>query len=149
MKMSIGCSVLLLAQFVFIPDIIADRNFAEQGALDSQSARLQAMIDVDIDTLEEYLADELTYAHTTGWTETKSEFLSTVESRTIDYVSATPRDVEIRIYEDIAVITGLSDMRGLVRGEPVSLTIRFLEVSIRAENIWRLVAWQSVRFSGE
>ena len=103
------------------------------------------MIDADIDALESYLADDLTYSHTTGWTETKSEFLSTVESETIDYVSVTPRDVEVRIYGDIAVITGLSRMQGAVNDRPVSFTIRFLDVSRRVGDSWQLVAWQSVK----
>ena len=138
-----------MTQLMFMQDVIADPNSAEQSALESQSARLQAMVDADIDTLEKYLADDLTYSHTTGWTESKYEFLSTVESKTIDYVSATPRDVEVRVYDDIAVITGLSNMQGLVRGEPVSITIRFLEVSRRVAGSWRLIAWQSVRFTAD
>ncbi|RZV34919.1 MAG: DUF4440 domain-containing protein [Chromatiales bacterium] len=119
---------------------------AGQSALDAQAARLQATIDADIETLETYLADDLSYAHNTGWVETKSEYLATVESETLDYLSAEPRDVEVRIYGDIAVLTGLADMTGLLRGEPVALTIRFLEVSRRVGESWQLTAWQSVRF---
>jgi ketosteroid isomerase-like protein len=124
-----------------------DQESAEQSALEFQSARLKAMIDADIDTLERYLADDLTYSHTTGWTETKSEFLSTVESQAIDYVSVTPRDIEVRIYGDIAVITGLSRMQGAVGNRSVSFTIRFLDVSRRVGDSWQLVAWQSVKFA--
>jgi ketosteroid isomerase-like protein len=148
-KVIIGSAVIAMAQLMFLQDVIADHDTAEQSALNAQSARLQATIDADIDTLEKYLADDLTYSHTTGWTETKSEYLSTVESKTIDYVSATPRDVEVRVYGDMAVITGLSDMKGLVRGEPVSITIRFLEVSRRIAGSWQLIAWQSVNFTAK
>ena len=125
--------------------ISCGQETAKQSALEFQSARIKAMIDADIDALESYLADDLTYSHTTGWTETKSEFLSTVESETIDYVSVTPRDVEVRIYGDIAVITGLSRMQGAVNDRPVSFTIRFLDVSRRVGDSWQLVAWQSVK----
>lgn len=120
---------------------------AKQSVLGFQSARLKAMIDADIDALERYLADDLTYSHSTGRTETKSEFLSTIESITIDYISVTPRDVEVRIYGDVAVITGLSRMQGAVGDRPVSFTIRFLDVSKRVGDSWQLVAWQSVRLS--
>ena len=122
------------------------RTGTGQSALDAQAARLKATIDADIETLETYLADDLTYSHNTGWVETKSEYLATVESATLDYQSATPRDVEVRIYGDIAVLTGLADMTGLLRGEPVTLTIRFLEVSRRVGDSWQLTAWQSVRY---
>lgn len=129
-----------------MPLVMADFNAEQQSALDAQAARLKATIDADIETLRTYLADDLSYSHNTGWVETKAEYLATVDSETLDYISATPRDVEVRIYGDIAVLTGLADMTGLYRGEPVALTIRFLEVSRRVGDSWQLTAWQSVRF---
>ena len=139
-------AVALAAQLLLVPTSLAEFGVDQQSALDAQAARLKATIDADIETLETYLADDLTYSHNTGWVETKVEYLATVESETLDYVSATPRDVEVRIYGDIAVLTGLADMSGLLRGEPVALTIRFLEVSRRVGDSWQLTAWQSVRF---
>ena len=106
-------------------------------------------MDADIETLATYLADDLSYSHNTGWVETKSEYLATVESETLDYISATPRDVEVRIYGDVAVLTGLADMTGLYRGEEVALTIRFLEVSRRVDGAWQLSAWQSVKVTAD
>jgi hypothetical protein len=44
-------------------------------------------------------------------------------------------------------MTGLSYMQGLVRGEPVSIKIRFLEVFGRVDDFWRLIAWQSVKLT--
>jgi len=139
-------AVVLAAQLLLVPTALAEFGADQQSALDAQAARLKATIDADIETLETYLADDLTYSHNTGWVETKSEYLATIESETLNYLSATPRNVEVRIYGDIAVLTGLADMSGLLRGEPVSLTIRFLEVSRRVGDSWQLTAWQSVRF---
>jgi len=147
MKLITGCAFILMAQFMAMQDAIADDASTGQSALEFQSARFRAMVDVDMERLEEFLADDLSYSHTTGWTETKSEFLSTVESGKIDYVSVTPRDVEVRIYGDIAVITGLSGMQVAVGDQPVSFTIRFLDVSRRVGDSWQLIAWQSVKFS--
>jgi ketosteroid isomerase-like protein len=98
-----------------------------------------------MNSLEGFLADDLTYSHATGWTETKSGFLSTVESRSIDYISMTPEDVAVRIYGDVAVMTGIAKMQGAVGDRKVSLTIRFLDVSRRVGDTWQLVAWQSVK----
>ena len=52
-------------------------------------------------------------------------------------------------YGDVAVVTGLADMTGRINGETVALTIRFLEVSRRIDDTWKLTAWQSVRASAE
>ena len=139
----------LVAVLVFGSPTFAEFSADQQSALDAQAARLQATVDADIETLATYLADDLSYSHNTGWVETKSEYLATVESETLDYISATPRDVEVRIYGDVAVLTGLADMTGLYRGEPVALTIRFLEVSRRVDGSWQLTAWQSVKFTAD
>lgn len=147
MKLLIGCAFVLFAQLNVVQDAIADDACASQSALEFQSARFRAMIDADIDSLEDFLADDLSYSHTTGKTETKSAFLSTVESGEVNYVSMTPRDVEVRIYGDIAVITGLSRLQGAVGDRSVSFTIRFLDVSKRVGDSWQLVAWQSVKSS--
>lgn len=145
MKSILSCMTVLLAQLIFLQGVIADDAANEQSALEFQSARFQAMVDADVASLEGFLADELTYAHTTGWTESKTEFLATVGSGRLDYISLTPRDVRVQMYGDIAVMTGLARMRGVLGDKPVELTIRFLDVSRRTGDSWQLVAWQSVR----
>lgn len=145
MKSVVGCAVILVTQYLLMQCALASDVSVEKSALDFQSARFTAMIDVDMERLEAFLADDLTYAHTNGWSETKSEFMSTVESGTINYMSVTPRDVEVRIYGDVAVMTGLAEMQGALGDRAVSFTIRFLDVSRRVGDSWQLVAWQSVR----
>jgi hypothetical protein len=108
--------------------------------LNAQSARISAMISADIEKLNDLLTDDLTYAHTTGWTETKTGYLETIKSGKIDYVSFVPKDVEVRIYGITAVLTGKVDVN-LGRTD---FTIRFLEVQRKVNGIWKLTAWQSV-----
>ena len=127
----------------------ANAGELEEEAVAAQSARFQAMIDGDLPTLSDLLLDDLHYSHTRGDVETKSQFLSTIESNRIDYLGAEPRDVEVRVFGDTAVITGLSDMDLTVRGERMVFTIRFLEVSRKDDSGWKLLAWQSVRFTAE
>lgn len=132
-------SVLLVA--------VTSAGEPEDEVLASQGARFQAMIDEDIDALSQLLADGLHYSHTRGSVESKAQFLSTIESKRIDYLAATPRDIEVRLLGDTAVVTGLSDMKLIYRGEQLDFTIRFLEVSHKFDAEWQLVAWQSVRYA--
>lgn len=83
----------------------------------------------------------------TGSVESKEQFLSTIKSKRIDYLAARRRDVEVRVFGDTAVITDLSDMDLIYGGERLEFTIRFLEVAIRVDMNWQLVAWQSVMFT--
>lgn len=141
------CAVMLMAQFMVASIAAADDTNTKQSAHDFQTARFNAMVDADVERLRDFLADDLTYTHTTGWIETNSEFLSTVESGRIDYMVVTPREVNVRVYGDIAVMTGLSRMQGKVGDRAVDFTTRFTDVSGRVGNSWQLVAWQSAKLA--
>ena len=72
MRLTFVCAAILLAHFIIVQNAVSDDATAEQSALEFQSARFKAMVEEDVETLERFLADDLTYSHTTGWTETKS-----------------------------------------------------------------------------
>ena len=95
------------------------------------------------------IAEDLSYSHTSGWTETKSGFLSTIESKAIDYVGILPSNLSCRLHNKTAIIIGDSAMSLLVQGEPLQLSIRFLDVSYEVDGAWFLIAWQSVRLKDE
>ena len=65
-KVIIGCPISVISQLVFQQAVVAEYDIAERSTLDAQSAPFQATIDADIDTLEQYLADNLSYSHTTA-----------------------------------------------------------------------------------
>lgn len=115
-------------------------DILKQEILNAQSSRISAMIDADIDKLNELLTDDLTYAHTTGWTETKTGYVETIKSGRINYISFVPKEVVIRVYGETAVLTGKVDVN-LGRTD---FTIRFLEVQRKVDGTWKLTAWQSV-----
>lgn len=136
-------SVLLLLMLVATQMARAQTGTPDnekQAVLASQAARISAMIAADIQQLDALLDEDLSYSHTTGWSETKPSFLKTVQSGRIDYQQFEPREVAVRLYDDTAVLTGLVDVN-LGRTD---FTIRFLEVQRKIGDTWKLTAWQSV-----
>ena len=140
---TIALLFLVICQTLVGQDKMSDN--AKQKVISAQEARFSAMINADTERLDTLLADELSYSHTTGWTETKSGFLNTIETRKIDYLSLVSKNPEVRIYDNTAVITGLADVKVKVGGEQKEFTIRFLEICRKQDNSWKLVAWQSVK----
>lgn len=145
MKLAVIRAIVLMAHFAFMQAAVSDDTTIEQRVLEFQSARFKAMVDEDVELLGRFLTDDLTYAHTTGITETKTEFLSTIASGRIDYIAIVPSEVVVRVYGDVAVLTGLARLRGAVGDREVDFTLRFLDVSRRVGDNWQLAAWQSVR----
>ena len=143
---SIITGLLLLALAVSVKEPDSARGTAvERQVLEVQAGRFQAMIDVDIEELDVVLSDDLTYTHTSGQIETKSEFLTSLRSQEITYESIKPQEIKIRIYDNTAVVTGISAMRISVREHQLSFSIRFIEVYQKGDANWQLVAWQSTR----
>ena len=139
-----GLLLLALAVSVNEPDF-ARGTAVERQVLEVQADRFQAMIDVDIEELDVVLSDDLTYTHTSGQIETKGEFLTALRSQEITYESIKPQEIKIRIYDNIAVVTGISAMRISVGEQQLSFSIRFIEVYQKGDANWQLVAWQSTR----
>ncbi|WP_276390723.1 nuclear transport factor 2 family protein [Eudoraea chungangensis] len=139
-----GLLLLITSQFTIAQN--DETVLSEQQILKQQSDRFSAMIDADIVKLESLLADDLTYGHTKGSTETKTGFIKTVKTKRIDYLSFIPREVNVRIYENTAVLTGFIDVKVIYKNEEMTFTTRFLEVQRKVNENWLLAAWQPVKY---
>ena len=117
----------------------------ENHILELEGKRFQAMIEVDTVILDSILADELTYTHTNGWLQTKEELMSTLESGELNYTSAITNDVVVRTYETSAVVTGTALMKVESQEKEYNLRISFIDVYVKKNGSWQMVAWQSTR----
>lgn len=91
------------------------------------------------------LAPELSYIHSDGVLESKSELLNTLRSGRFRYVAIEPSELEAHLYGGTGVVTGRSRMRVKVGPELLRFSIRFTAVYRRAGKGWVLVAWQATR----
>ena len=113
--------------------------------LSMQQKRFEAMVAADLSTLESLIAQDLTYTHTNGETESKRGFLLTLEIETINYKSIQTNFTKVRIYGNTGVITGIAKIEVFANGMSMSLNVSFLEVQIKSKGHWQLVAWQTTR----
>ena len=115
------------------------------NALAAQVYRFKLVVDADTTRLSSLLDDELVYTHTTGTTESKSQFLETVRSQRINYKAIEPVEVAVRLEANVAIITGTVNIEGEVGNRVSEFSARFVEVSRFVEGQWKLVTWQTVR----
>ena len=107
--------------------------------------RFAAMTRGDLAELNRILADDLTYTHSTGVTESKKEFLAALESGSIKYLSIESDDTRARIYNDVGIVNGRAKVKINSRGQEQSFTLRYTDVYVRRGGKWQMVAWQSSR----
>jgi ketosteroid isomerase-like protein len=108
--------------------------------------RFRAMERVDVATLNRILSDDLIYTHANGLQQTKAELIGVLGSGDMRYESIASGDnVRVRIFDQAAVVTGRASIKIKARGEEQSFTICYLDVYVKQDGRWQMVAWQSSR----
>jgi hypothetical protein len=107
--------------------------------------RFAAMVAQDIAVLEPMLAEELRYVHSNGQLENKAQFIETIRSGSRRFRAIVVQELDIRTYDDVAVVSGLLTADAQAGDQPVALKLRFTDVYINRDGRWQLVAWQSTR----
>jgi ketosteroid isomerase-like protein len=132
---------------LLLPALAAAQD-ARQEILAADDRRFAAMVQGGQAALDGLLADDLTYTHSTGQMETKAQFLASLKAGKLRYLSAESADREVRLYGDVAVVTGRATVKASTEGKELLLPLRFTEVWVKRGGGWKLAAWQSTRTSG-
>ena len=116
------------------------RSSVEQAIRQLDNERIQAQISADAGTLDRIYADDFIGVGPSGTVRTKPQVISDFTSGTLKFHSITTDEVQVRVYENTAVETGLSTMVGQDKGKAVPRDTRFTRVWVKQQGRWRLVA---------
>jgi ketosteroid isomerase-like protein len=128
--------VFLLAISLFAGDPTVD---AVREAADGWR---DALIRQDKAALDRLLADDLVYTHAGGKTQNKEEYIASVTTGPSRYESFNQTDTKIRVYGDIAILTGYVDVKTPGRD---SYRVRTLEIYRYNNGQWQFAEKESVR----
>ena len=116
------------------------KSSVEQAIRQVDSERIQAQIGADAAALDRIYADDFIGVGPSGTVRTKPQVLADFTSGNLKFQSITTDEVQVRVYENTAVETGLSTMIGQDKGKPVPRDNRFTRVWVKQQGHWRLVA---------
>lgn len=114
-------------------------------ALDRQ--RMSAMASKDIAALENIIADDLIYTHSSARLDTKASLIGNMTSGSTVYTEVTPSDVVAQDCGDTVVLTGKARIGVMSGGKPNAFTVRFTDVYAKRGGKWQMVTWQSTRLA--
>jgi ketosteroid isomerase-like protein len=124
----------------------------EEGAKKDQTAsveeiirkldneRIQAQIHADATALDRIYAADFIGVGPSGTVRTKPQVISDFTSGELKFQSISTDEVQVRVYGDTAVETGLSTMIGQDKSKTVPRDTRFTRVWVKQQGRWRLVA---------
>jgi len=117
-----------------------ERSSVERAIRQLDNERIQAQISADAVALDRIYADDFIGVGPSGTVRTKPQVISDFTSGNLKFQSITTDEVQVRVYENTAVETGLSTMVGQDKGKPVPRDTRFTRVWVKQRGRWRLVA---------
>ena len=112
----------------------------EQAIRQLDNERIQAQIGADAPALDRIYADDFIGVRPSGTVRTKPQVIADFTSGSLKFQSITTDEVQVRVYENTAVETGLSTMVGQDKGKTVPRDTRFTRVWVKQQGHWRLVA---------
>jgi uncharacterized protein (TIGR02246 family) len=116
------------------------RSRVEQAIRQVDNERIQAQVGADAIALDRIYADDFIGVGPSGTVRTKPQVISDFTSGDLKFKSITTDQVQVRVYENTAVETGLSTMVGQDKGKIVPRDTRFTRVWVKQKGRWRLVA---------
>jgi hypothetical protein len=108
-----------------------------------ENRRWQAMIDVDLATLNELLHPNLRYTHSTAAVDSKVSYLEALERGVFDYREVVNSEVEIQTFDGLALVNGTAEIKVVARAKEFLLRSRYTCVWVEGSEGWQFLAWQN------
>jgi len=119
---------------------------SEEAAVNAAVEDLtKAMLRADKAELERLVADQLSYGHSSGLVESKSQFIDVIANKTTIYKTITLSEPSTVIAGDNAIVRHIFSNTSETNGKTASISVGILQVWQRQGTGWRLLARQAFR----
>ncbi|TXJ25974.1 MAG: nuclear transport factor 2 family protein [Chitinophagaceae bacterium] len=105
----------------------------------------KAMVDADSVVLSNLADDKLTYGHSSGKVETKTDFVGTIVSGKSDFVTIDLTDQTIQVSKDVAIVRHKLSAKTNDDGKPGEVNLKILTVWQKIKGSWKMLARQAVK----
>jgi uncharacterized protein (TIGR02246 family) len=137
---------LVLSFLAVCPLLAADAKTVE-AVKSADRAWADATVKGDAPRLRNLLADDLTYTHSNGETDTKKIYIDNLKgARKYHKIEYESLDARLYANGDAAVVTAVARFETSQKGGPVNPAhLRFIHVWVHQNGRWQLAAHQSLR----
>ena len=132
--------------FVFFLTVV-NVGFA-QDSLNLRRTMMQlntALVQKDSSTLNKLLADQLSYAHSNGWIETKHQILEDLYNGVLSYNNITIITDSIAVDGDKGIVKLTGDFYVQMKGEDMKFRLNVAQMWVWENKQWKLLKRKSVK----
>jgi hypothetical protein len=119
--------------------------FAQDNTGDVRSRRIDFYRNLTKGSgMEDLLDDSLSYGHSNGWIETRSQFIQNLGSKLV-YHSVTEDSLRVTVSGDVAHVRFVGDFDVSLDGKRNTYHLRVMEVWVKRGKQWKIFARQAIR----
>jgi ketosteroid isomerase-like protein len=151
MKSSIvvAASLVLVAVLFSNCNRLRDNHAVEKAVMDAQHHWEEALKQFDLNSMQSLLAEDYSQTDLRGKVQDRASWVDFFKSYVIAVHSGDAQfqisfeDTKVRVYRNVAVVTGEGTFKGQRKGVPVDNVIRFTNLWVERRGVWQLVSYQA------
>ena len=117
----------------------------EKAVFDTENRRFAAQVSKDVAVLEETLAPDMVYVHSTGVVDNKKSYINAIRSGKSNYTAVEPQEQTVRLYGNTAIVNGVCAVKMNNDNRPTEFKLRYTSVYLKNSRQWQLVSYQSLK----
>ena len=138
----------LLAIVLLVTVVFANAQTAEEKLTTTLKEFHQALVEKNTVSINQQTDKALSYGHSNGWVETKTDFIKNLETGYMKYNSYKEDSVQVVINGNVAHARFVADISATLNGKDGNFHLKVLEVWVRKGKRWLLFARQAVKPPG-
>jgi ketosteroid isomerase-like protein len=120
-------------------------SISAQEASSAEDARYAAQTTGDFAAMDRLFGDDLVYIHSSAVVDDKASYIESMRSGNVKYRVMRRSDVKVRTYGCVAIITGNADFDVTVKGQDMSVQLRFHSIWAKRPAGAQFISWQATR----
>ncbi len=137
-------AILSVFSMILFSSVFAQTSDEKEVAANVEALR-KAMLDADKNIMENLTAKELSYCHSSGKIENKTDFIEVIVSGKNDYKTIDLSDQTIAIVDNIAIVRHGMVAEVLNNGALNTVKLGVLQIWKKKQNRWELLARQAFK----
>lgn len=133
---------LLIISLFFVSYVSFGQSSSLTEAVDNLD---KALVAKDTAVLKQILHKDLSYGHSNAWVETKKELLEDLFNGKLNYRKIETTDIKWTANKDFASVRSTTEVEYLLDGKEGKLKLHVLQVWVKANKGWQLLARQSTK----
>ena len=135
----------LLVIFLVMNVVFANAQTDEEKLTLTLKEFHQSLVKKNTISINQQTDKALSYGHSNGWIETKTDFIKNLETGYMNYYSYKEDSIQVVINGNMANARFVADIASTLNGNNGNFHLKVLEVWVRKGKRWLLFARQAVR----